>query len=1724
MGGYYVLDLRTASWVHQTNVPSALTQESLDSSSLLNELDAFDNSTYIACHACIYVLHVFNANNRGNFTARFRTIYAVYSKASGFMLMQSRLEGVQTIAGKFHARSFNGVQPISTLEEKISTSTRIKLMIFSKPSIFDPEISNTRGPPRSGAFESAWRACLGIREATTTTTVQQPVIRDSTGLPPIHRTRFGSAREISTESHLVMKAMSSSEEGSRSSGIKIKPYSKGGGVTMLLPQREDIQEQLKFSELKLGSLSDLDAAGRKPHFVDSVTMKKVVEVVDPDETFKLTLFDVSEDKEMLGKMVGIMGDTSFRVKGDEFKTFRFEDDDSTSSGGGRGTGNSADADSIDEDLSVRIQVDLDYLSITCILNSTKAAVEVETVNNDNGVLDEEKGEDSDDSDLETSSTPNADSNAAPPPIESREGLPLFLELKMKLSTSKLGSLYEAGSDLGLEFNRGTFFRPSPPDAPPLECKHLKGLNHILVIPSSDSKNQYFEVTLSKKRRWTVNEKNNLFRCYLVAVAVIWEKTSEDYYQAIFPRYTEAVNSNDTTSLAVSLGPSEKIESAQGIKVSLMAVELFCLFGCTEKCAFNINNFGQKREVSTGIQISLKDGAPPLTDASFRSIQGNIEKDAEKLSIYNLIKKLGEHFGTEKSTTHFGIGVTAQMLWKDEKLCCFLGNKVIDGLVEEGPEKWFHAGADGVLPDPAAVVSSMYKDAKLTVYSKVGLPPPMCSWVQSYVPPTSGFGKVRSQSYQPSLRHFDGKRLDGGSARKDVEDATRYIAMDSNGRPILRIGMFEEKIAIYKRLVKDLVNFMSTSGISVRLEEWYVGGRGGGSSGFIPLEAIKSTVNSLLSSIRGYDRAVVSRYVGLGASTRFVLIERSLERLQLESTNFEAFQLVCQISQDCAWMGRFTTGRGAAVSGKLYLPSLAWLSGRPTMILSPLAPYVLSHALTISETDYKNLEALLADADEKKVFGKTLDVLRTEMTSARHDERRSKKIGRAQLMVCSHCGMCFIPPNQSFTKMPVTKQMKRADSPYALGQLHIQANPSHSGCLVKGDSPILTKFEAAAAEKLNPMQRMYIHNVVELGNNQYLGGKAGTGKSHVTVLAGTEIQKRYGMNSVVYLATTGIAASVLRSNPEGRTLHSFLGLPATEDFFDPKSRSPEKVEYYAKLLRENPTFADIVALFYDESSMASGEVFNFFDKICQCARRNSLPFGGIQLIASGDMMQLPIIQPKGGNRVLQFVFQSTSFIRAFPANLQSRINLLQVMRQDDPEFVAYLSRQRLAQCTQADLEYTKTFGKDIPRDAHIHGFHFPNRTVDRENVESLKTFPGTEEKYLPTIESGAMTSEGRAHWNKEARNLMKVLSIKVGADVLFIRNDIVLGYCNGMRGVYKGIEGSKLLVECESKSFEVAEFVFILKFGSTTLGSISRYPLRLDFHKTMHKGQGTEIGQQIPWGVNFGGTFGVLYGKQIRVPAGGYVGSTRGRSKEYLKYWCYVIDKDTGDRVHSALTLEALNNCCPISKAWELGEIERQERQLQELKSGTQPPLHDFSGTVAFALYLGFKHSCVRTAMTELMVVRKPESRGFFSPMIKDAADEMVVDNDEESDDDRADDGDFSSGNSRLHVSREEDPKKRRVTVADTSQGSSFANFSESSTIFPGGFATATPFDADESSIDDSDEEDEGLKGLSSAFLDADVSNAAQSFSAGSYANASKPKVSNIEFSSGGTRNPYYKKN
>ena len=378
---------------------------------------------------------------------------------------------------------------------------------------------------------------------------------------------------------------------------------------------------------------------------------------------------------------------------------------------------------------------------------------------------------------------------------------------------------------------------------------------------------------------------------------------------------------------------------------------------------------------------------------------------------------------------------------------------------------------------------------------------------------------------------------------------------------------------------------------------------------------------------------------------------------------------------------------------------------------------------------------------------------------------------------------------------------------------------------------------------------------------FLTGKAGTGKSTFLRYVCQHTNKKH-----VVLAPTGIAAI----NAGGATLHSFFKLPfhpliPTDSRFSVRNIK-ETLKYNGekrKIIRE------MELLIIDEISMVRADIIDFVDKVLRIYSRNMRePFGGKQLLLVGDVYQLEPVLKEDDRQFLRPFYQSAYFFDAiiFREFQLVSIELRKVYRQSDPEFINILDHIRTNNLSNGDLlKLNSRVGEEQQVHDNAMSITLSTRrdTVDFINERELALLPGDVSKF-----------EGRITGDFPESSLPTPMSLelKVGAQVIFIKNDLDKRWVNGTLGVIEALdEDNKILyvITDDGREFEVECTTWSnlrykynereQKIEEEEIGTYTQFPVRLAWAITVHKSQGLTFRR-----VNIDLTGGVFAGGQTYV--------------------------------------------------------------------------------------------------------------------------------------------------------------------------------------------------------------------------------------------------------------------
>lgn len=371
---------------------------------------------------------------------------------------------------------------------------------------------------------------------------------------------------------------------------------------------------------------------------------------------------------------------------------------------------------------------------------------------------------------------------------------------------------------------------------------------------------------------------------------------------------------------------------------------------------------------------------------------------------------------------------------------------------------------------------------------------------------------------------------------------------------------------------------------------------------------------------------------------------------------------------------------------------------------------------------------------------------------------------------------------------------------------------------------------------------------------FLTGKAGTGKTTFLKKLRELMPKR-----MVVLAPTGVAAI----NAQGQTINSFFQLPFGP--YIPGKTSDPKQQFKMSQNKKN-MIRTLDLLVIDEVSMVRADMLDQVDDTLRRYRDRTRPFGGVQLLLIGDLMQLsPVAKAEEWN-LLQPYYDTPYFFSSHALRQLNyvTIELRHIYRQQDQTFIDLLAQVRNGQVTDSVIErlnsrYIPNF-RPVGDDWIRLTTH--NIPAQRHNEIMLETLPSE----VHTFE--AQIKDDFPEYNFPADRL---LVLKEGAQVMFVKNDPsgAHRYYNGRIGTVTAFGEDYIEVTCDHGKdvvkvqpvvWENTKYALnprTKEIEEQTVGTFTQYPLRLAWAITVHKSQGLTFDHAV-LDINASFTHGQVY--------------------------------------------------------------------------------------------------------------------------------------------------------------------------------------------------------------------------------------------------------------------------
>ncbi|MBQ6063625.1 MAG: AAA family ATPase [Prevotella sp.] len=365
------------------------------------------------------------------------------------------------------------------------------------------------------------------------------------------------------------------------------------------------------------------------------------------------------------------------------------------------------------------------------------------------------------------------------------------------------------------------------------------------------------------------------------------------------------------------------------------------------------------------------------------------------------------------------------------------------------------------------------------------------------------------------------------------------------------------------------------------------------------------------------------------------------------------------------------------------------------------------------------------------------------------------------------------------------------------------------------------------DKENQQQVLAYELIANTNSSFFLTGRAGTGKTTFLRKVQKMVDKQF-----ITLAPTGVAAILAG----GDTIHSFFGLPM--DVCTPGTMGKMSQTRILTLLHTD-------TIIIDEVSMVRCDIIDAIDYTMRKVLRTTKPFGGKQIVFVGDMFQLPPVVKYGAERELMKDLYHTGDFFFYKADAIKRMRLVKIefqkiYRQEDKKFLHILENIRLNKVTPEILIHlNERVGQPTEKDGAVITLASVNKTADAINQSKLDEIEAEEYTYEGTVQG---------KFEEKRFPVEMTLKLKVGAQVMFTRNDQFKRWANGTIGTISKLSQEEIQVTIDGEntyvvpccSWESYSYEYdheTRKMKKEQIGTFTQYPLRLAWAITVHKSQG-----------------------------------------------------------------------------------------------------------------------------------------------------------------------------------------------------------------------------------------------------------------------------------------------
>ena len=376
----------------------------------------------------------------------------------------------------------------------------------------------------------------------------------------------------------------------------------------------------------------------------------------------------------------------------------------------------------------------------------------------------------------------------------------------------------------------------------------------------------------------------------------------------------------------------------------------------------------------------------------------------------------------------------------------------------------------------------------------------------------------------------------------------------------------------------------------------------------------------------------------------------------------------------------------------------------------------------------------------------------------------------------------------------------------------------------------TKKASKVEDKEEDDTYLKILTLLKNGENVFLTGFAGTGKSYIL-----NKLKEYFKKKLTITSTTGIAAV----NVKGQTLHSWAGVGLCRNtVYNTVEKIKKRPTQYRQIMN-----CKILAV--DEISMLNIEAFEYINEVLREVRECNDPFGGIQVFFIGDFFQLPPVEKEG--EIRHYCFDSPVWDKLGLKNVVLKKNY----RQNEENFITALAHMRENCLEVEDIELLKTRCVEN-EDADILHIFSTNEEANKYNFakfnmieEPVKLFYAEDGVYRGSklVTEGFTESENYILeiFSKNCR-AEKEIALKLGARVMLLVNmDFNKGLINGACGVIQGFNQDTISIKFDNGIVSnIPKHKFEYYYNERVVAERMQYPLKLAYGITIHKSQGMTL--------------------------------------------------------------------------------------------------------------------------------------------------------------------------------------------------------------------------------------------------------------------------------------------